>query len=71
MTYQVTALYANSEECGYGEGDSYEYAAQECADSVPDIYPASDVVMVCTRNVNGCPVTVRTPLDLFRQFCHA
>ena len=65
--YQVTALYQDA-EVGYGEGDSYEWAARECADSVEWMYPASDVVLVCTHNVGGLPVTVSTPLDLFREF---
>ena len=65
--FQVTALYQDA-EVGYGEGESYEYAARECADSVEWMYPAEDVKLVCTHNVGGLPVRVETPLDLFREF---
>lgn len=66
-TFQVTAIYMDA-EVGYGEGDSYEWAANECAESVESIYPSDDVKLVCTMSVRGLPVTVETPLDLFREF---
>lgn len=66
MTYQVTALYQDA-EVGYGEGESYEHAAREAAESVPTIYPAEDVILSCTHAVRGLPVTVETPLGLFRM----
>lgn len=62
--YQVTALYQDA-EVGYGEGESYEYAAQEAADSVSDMYPADDVLLTCTQKIGGFPVTVATPLSLY------
>ena len=61
--YQVTAMYGD-DEVGYGEGDGYEYAVRECAESVPSIYPAKDVVLVCTQGV----VQMRTPLDIWQEF---
>lgn len=70
MTYQVTALYQDA-EVGFGEGESYEYAVREAADSVPSIYPAEDVMLTCTSPIGGLPVTVSTPLDLFLEFCPA
>lgn len=66
MAYRVTALYEDA-EVGFGEGESYEYAAREAAASVPTIYPADDVVLSCTSKVGGLPVTVETPLSLFRE----
>jgi hypothetical protein len=61
--YQVTAMYQDA-EVGYGESEIYEDAARECAESVPSIYPAEDVVMVCASGV----IEVRTPLDLWQAF---
>lgn len=60
--FQVTAMYQD-EEVGYGEGESYEWAAQECSESVSDVYPSEDVMLVCTHGV----VQVSTPLDLHRE----
>jgi hypothetical protein len=59
--FQVTAIYQDSAEVGYGESDIYEDAAREAAESVPSIYPAEDVVLSCARGV----VTVTTPLTLW------
>lgn len=70
MAYQVTALYQTA-EVGFGEGETYEYAAREAAESVPTIYPADDVMLVCTRNVGDLPVTVETPLFLFLEVAAA
>jgi len=70
MTYQVTALYEDA-EAGYGEAESYEDAMREAADSVPSTYPREDVMLECTCLIRGCTVTVRTPLDLFLEFCPA
>lgn len=61
--YQVTALYQDA-EIAFAESESYEDAARECADSVPAIYPESEVVLTCSRGV----LTVRTPLDVWRMF---
>lgn len=62
--YQVTALYGDA-EIGYGEGETYEDAARECADScadvVPVVYPAADVVLACTHGA----IETETPLDLW------
>ena len=35
--YQVTAIYYGS-EIGYGEGDSFDYALEECIESMDAIY---------------------------------
>jgi hypothetical protein len=35
--YQVTAIFQDS-EIGYGEGESLEYATDECRESIPDIF---------------------------------
>lgn len=61
--YQVTAIYQGS-EVGYGEGDSYEYAANEAAESVPSIYPEDDVILTCSSGI----MTVETPLSIWREF---
>lgn len=63
MIYQVTAIY-EGDEVGYGEGESYEYAASECADSVPSIYPPEDVEMVSSQGI----LTVSMSLALYREF---
>jgi hypothetical protein len=65
--FQVTAMYMDA-EIGYGEGDTYEYASQEAAESVGEMYPADEVKLVCTSKVNGLAVEVSTPLDIFRMF---
>jgi hypothetical protein len=62
--YQVTAMYEDS-EVGYGEGESYEYAAAEASDSVSPIYQAEDVLLVCSSGI----LQVKTPLDLWRSVC--
>ena len=59
--YQVTAIY-NDAEIGYGEAETYEDAAREAADSVPDVYPAADVVLECEHGA----LIVSTPLDIYR-----
>lgn len=64
MTYQVVALYEDA-EVGYGESEIYEDAAREAAESVPDLYPADDVVLCCTRGA----VEVKTPLALWLAVC--
>lgn len=61
--HQVTAMYKGA-EVGYGEGESYEYAASECADSVPSIYPPGDVEMVSSQGI----FTVSMSLALYREF---
>ena len=61
--YQVTAMYGD-DEVGYGEGEGYEYAARECAESVSEMYPASEVLLVCTHGV----IQMRTPLDIWQEF---
>ena len=61
--YQVTAIYGD-EEVGYGEGETYEWAASECAESVSEMYPASEVLLVCTHGA----VQMRTPLDIWQEF---
>jgi hypothetical protein len=35
--YQVTAVYYGS-EIGYGEGDSFDYALEECIESMDAVY---------------------------------
>lgn len=70
MSYQVTALYEDA-EIGFGEAESYEDAALEAAAGVAEIYPAEDVMLECTSAIGGLPVTVRTALDLFREFAAA
>jgi hypothetical protein len=35
--YQVTAIYQGS-EIGYGEGSGYQYAIEECIDSIDSMY---------------------------------
>lgn len=60
MLYQVTALYGD-EEIGIGYGETYEYAAQEAAESVGPDYPAADVILACTHGV----LSTETPLDLW------
>lgn len=62
--YRVTAMYEDS-EVGYGEGDTYEYAAREAAESVSGIYLADDVMLCCTHGV----MEVKTPLSLWLEFC--
>jgi hypothetical protein len=50
--YQVTALYEDA-EIGYGEGDSYLYALNECNESVPQMYhelPAGEVTYSVARS---------------------
>ena len=37
MFYQVTAVYDDA-EIGYGEGESLNYAKQECLDSIDSFY---------------------------------
>jgi len=64
MTYQVTAMYEDA-EVGYGESEIYEDAAREAAESVPEIYPADDVLLCCTQGV----VQMKTPLALWREIC--
>lgn len=61
--YQVTAIYQGA-EIGYGEGNCYEYAATECSESVPDIYPVEDVQMICAHGI----LIVSTPLEIWRMF---
>jgi hypothetical protein len=61
-TYTITALYQDA-EIGFGEGDSYEYAMRECLESVPNIYPAEDVVLEA-KNSAMPHLIVKTPMDL-------
>jgi hypothetical protein len=64
MTYQVTAMYEDA-EVGYGESEIYEAAAREAAESVPEIYPADDVMLCCTQGI----LQVKTPLSLWNSVC--
>lgn len=63
--FQVTAIYDGA-EVGYGEGEAYEYAAQECADSVSPLYPPECVKMVCQKGI----LRVETPLDIWQAFTY-
>ena len=58
--YTVIALYDDA-EIAIGVGDTYEGAAAEAAEQVPDVYPAGDVLLVCEHG----SLTVSTPLDLW------
>lgn len=51
---QVTAIYQGS-EIGYGIGDSYRYAIEECIDSIPSMYIdcALDDIDLHFDNVGG------------------
>ncbi len=64
MTYQVTAMHEDA-EVGYGESEIYEDAAREAAESVPEIYPADDVMLCCTHSL----LQVKTPLSLWNSVC--
>lgn len=60
--YTIVAMYQGA-EVGFGEGDTYEYAMRECIESVPDIYPAEDVML--EANSAAMPhLQVKTPMDL-------
>ena len=58
--YQVTAMY-EEDEVGYGEGESFQYAARECFESEPVIYPDDAVKMICTHGA----IKFSIPLDLY------
>jgi hypothetical protein len=38
--HQVTAIFQDS-EIGYGEGEKFDYAVEECLDSMPSIFSMS------------------------------
>ena len=51
--YQVTAVYDNA-EIGYGEGDGFCYACDECEASIPEIFrPVLDDVVLIVIHPNG------------------
>ena len=66
--YQVTAIYQGS-EIGYGEGEGFDYAVEECLDSMPSIFSMSifndeistdDVeLLILDAEGNKCKMTLR------------
>ena len=63
--YQVTAIYGNDSEVGYGEGEDYQYAMMECMESVDGIYLCDvDNINLVARK-EGSIMTVKTPMSLY------
>ena len=46
---QVTAIYQNS-EVGYGEGESLNYAIEDCVLSIPSIFEGEKVTLSILEN---------------------
>jgi len=63
--YQVTAIYRNDSEVGYGEGEGYEYSMMECMESVDGIYLSDieNIKLVARRE--GSIMIVETPMSLY------
>jgi len=65
--FQVTALYQDS-EIGFGEGDSYEFAMQECIDSIDSFYSSVEDEIVLEATKEGNIAKICTPLSVYNMF---
>jgi hypothetical protein len=66
--HQVTAIYMDC-EIGFGEGDSFDYALEECLESIDSIYSIEDYSQcedVLIVDLNGNKRTTHTLSSLFQ-----
>jgi hypothetical protein len=63
--YQVTAIYLDDSEVGYGEGEGYAYSMMECMVSIPNYYleDMENIVLVARRE--NSIMIVETPMALY------
>jgi hypothetical protein len=63
--YQVTAIYRNDSEVGYGEGEGYQYSMMECMESIPEYYLGDIDNIVLRARREDRPIIVETPMSLY------
>jgi hypothetical protein len=63
--YQVTAIYRNDSEIGYGEGEGYQYSMMECMESIPEYYLGDIDNIVLRARREDHPIIVETPMSLY------